>query len=127
MEDIMKKTREEIADVCHKLWQRGIVAANDGNVSVKLPDGTILCTPSGISKAEITPDMLLHVTSDLELLSARQGMRPSSELKMHLRCYETRSDIGAVVHAQPPFATVFAGTNVPLDQYGLSEAVICLG
>ena len=41
------KEREEICDVCHKMWQRGIVAANDGNVSVKLEDGTFLCTPSG--------------------------------------------------------------------------------
>lgn len=45
------KEREEICDVCHKMWQRGIVAANDGNVSVKLEDGTFLCTPSGVSKA----------------------------------------------------------------------------
>ena len=45
------KEREAICDVCHKMWQRGIVAANDGNVSVKLEDGTFLCTPSGVSKA----------------------------------------------------------------------------
>ena len=49
------KEREEICDVCHKMWQRGIVAANDGNVSVKLADGTFLCTPSGVSKAAMTP------------------------------------------------------------------------
>lgn len=50
------KEREAICDVCHKMWQRGIVAANDGNVSVKLEDGTFLCTPSGVSKAAMTPE-----------------------------------------------------------------------
>ena len=58
------KEREEICDVCHKMWQRGIVAANDGNVSVKLEDGTFLCTPSGVSKAAMTPEILVHLAAD---------------------------------------------------------------
>ena len=57
------KERKEICDVCHKMWQRGIVAANDGNVSVKLEDGTFLCTPSGVSKAVMTPEILVHTLS----------------------------------------------------------------
>ena len=54
--------KEQICDVCHKMWQLGWVAANDGNVSVKLPDGNFICTPSGISKSFITPEKLVKST-----------------------------------------------------------------
>ena len=64
MELSYKMIREQICDVCYKMWQRGIVVANDGNVSVKLEDGSFLCTPTGISKSMITPNML--VRTDIE-------------------------------------------------------------
>ena len=54
MQDI-NEVKAQICDVCHKMWQLGWVAANDGNVSVKLEDGNILATPTGISKSFITP------------------------------------------------------------------------
>ena len=127
MDKEVKKIREEICDVCTKLWQRGIVAANDGNVSVLLPDGSIICTPSGISKAAITPEMLLHVEQDLTVLSALEGMKPSSELKMHIRCYQERPDVKAVVHAHPPIATSFASIGKGLDDYKVMETIVQLG
>lgn len=127
MDQKLDAIRKEICDVCHKLWQRGIVAANDGNVSVLLEDGSILCTPSGISKAAITPEMLLHVDQDLSVRSALQGMKPSSELKMHIRCYQERPDVAAVVHAHPPIATSFASIGKPLDDYKVMETVVQLG
>ena len=98
--------KEQICDVCHRMWQQGWVAANDGNVSVKLPDGTFWITPSGISKSFITPEKLLRVNAAMEVLEGPEGNVPSSELKMHMRCYEKRDDVGAVVHAHPPTATV---------------------
>ena len=97
--------REQICDVCHKMWQLGWVAANDGNVSVKLPDGNFLATPTGISKSFITPEKLVIVDKDLNIISAEPGYKPSSEMKMHMRCYQERDDVGAVVHAHPPTAT----------------------
>lgn len=127
MEQLLKTTREEICDVCRKLWERGIVAANDGNVSVLLPDGSLLCTPSGVSKAAITPEMLLHVDQDLSVRSALFGMKPSSELKMHIRCYQERPDVTAVVHAHPPIATSFASIGKPLDDYKVMETIVQLG
>ena len=84
--------KDQICDVCHKMWQLGWVAANDGNVSAKLEDGTILCTPTGMSKSFITPDKLIRIDSDGNVLEATEGLRPSSEIKMHLRCYEKRED-----------------------------------
>ncbi|MBQ9307658.1 MAG: class II aldolase/adducin family protein [Clostridia bacterium] len=119
--------REEICDVCHKMWQLGWVAANDGNVSVKMEDGTYWITPSGISKSFITPEKLLRVDSNMQVLEGESGYKPSSEMKMHMRCYEERDDVGAVVHAHPPTATGFAVANRPLDCYSMIETVITIG
>ena len=119
--------REQICDVCHKMWQKGWVAANDGNVSVKLEDGTFLATPTGMSKSFITPEKLVHIDKEGRILEAEDGCRPSSEIKMHLRCYQEREDVGAVLHAHPPVATGFAVANKALDEYSMIETVIALG
>ena len=99
------------------------MAANDGNVSVKMEDGTYWITPSGISKSFITPDKLLRVDADMNVVEGPECYKPSSEMKMHMRCYEVREDVGAVVHAHPPTATGFAVANKPLDEYSMIETV----
>ena len=119
--------REQICDVCHKMWQLGWVAANDGNVSVKLEDGTFLATPTGISKSFITPERLVHIDAEGNLLDGPEGAKPSSEIKMHLRCYQEREDVGAVVHAHPPTATGFAVAHLDMDRYTMIETVVALG
>ena len=127
MELTYMELREQICDICHKMWQLGWVAANDGNVSVKLPDGTFLATPTGMSKSFITPEKLVHIDQDGQILDASAGLKPSSEIKMHLRCYKEREDVGAVLHAHPPVATGYAVANKPLDEYSRIETVIALG
>ena len=127
MELSYMELREQICDVCHKMWQKGWVAANDGNVSVKLEDGTFLATPTGMSKSFITPEKLVHIDKEGSILEAEDGCRPSSEIKMHLRCYQERDDVGAVLHAHPPVATGFAVANKALDEYSMIETVIALG
>ena len=107
--------REQICDICHKMWQLGWVAANDGNISAKLEDGSFMATPTGISKSFITPEKLVRIDREGNVLEALEGYRPSSEIKMHLRCYEERADVGAVLHAHPPAATGYAVANIPLD------------
>ena len=122
-----KEAREKICEVGHNLWQLGFVAANDGNISVKLDDDLFLATPTGTSKRILTPDMLILMNSKNEVVHCPDGYRPSSEFKLHLRCYEERPDIGAVVHAHPPTATGFAIAHIPLDDYTRPEAIIFLG
>ncbi len=119
--------KAEICDVCHKMWQLGWVAANDGNVTVKLDDGTFLATPTGISKSFITPEKLVRIDAEGKVLEAKEGYRPSSEIKMHMRCYKDRDDVGAVLHAHPPTATGFAVAHIPLDRYDMIETVVSLG
>jgi L-fuculose-phosphate aldolase len=123
----INEVKDQVCDVCHKMWQLGWVAANDGNVSVKMGDGTWLITPSGVSKSFITPDKLLLVNEKMEVVDGPKEYKPSSEMKMHMRCYEVREDVGAVVHAHPPTATGYAVANIPLDEYSMIETVIAIG
>ena len=124
--------RLQIADICKKMWQLGWVAANDGNVSVKLSDGDYLVTPAGVSKGDVTPEMLIKIPCcESETASSSKAVpaseKPSSEFKMHLRCYNERDDITAVVHAHPPCATAFAVAGKPLDDYSVMETVLTIG
>lgn len=123
----IQQIKEQICDVCHKMWQLGWVAANDGNVSVKLEDGNFLVTPTGMSKSFITPEKLVIINAKGEVLEGEEGFRPSSEIKMHLRCYEEREDVGAVVHAHPPTATGYAVAGKSLDEYSMIETVVAIG
>lgn len=120
--------KEQMVDVCKKMWQLGWVAANDGNISVRLPDGTFLATPTGISKGMITLDKIVHIDSNAQLITPNdQGLKPSSEIKMHLKCYVDRPDVNAVVHAHPPTATAYAVANIHMDRYTIVETIIAIG
>ncbi|MBS5150478.1 MAG: class II aldolase/adducin family protein [Butyricicoccus pullicaecorum] len=122
-----QEVREQICDICYKMWQLGWVAANDGNVSVKLEENLFLATPTGISKSFMTPEKLILVNKNGEIQEESNGLRPSSELKMHMRCYAERPDITSVIHAHPPGATGFAVAHKPMDMYNMIEDVSVIG
>lgn len=107
------------------LYDRGYVAANDGNLSMKVEPDRLLVTPSGVSKGRLTPDMLL--VTDLEGNVLEGNRHPSSETKMHLAVYRGRPDVGAVVHAHPPVSTAFAVCRRGMETPYLSELVTGLG
>lgn len=117
--------KKEICEVGHKLWAKGFVAANDGNISVKVNDHEYYCTPTGVSKGDLTPDMIIKVDENGKKLEGK--LNPSSEIKMHMRVYRERPDVTAVVHAHPPVATAFTVADIDLDQYILPEAVLTIG
>ena len=120
-----EQIRAHIVDVGRRLWDRGYVASNDGNISVRLDERRILTTPKGVSKGFMTPDMM--VVTDLEGRRLAGDRDPSSELKLHLQVYRDRPDARAVVHAHPPTATGFAVAGIPLDRAVLAEVVTTLG
>ncbi len=122
---IEEQVRAEIVEVGRRLHARGFIAANDGNISVRLDETRLLTTPTGVSKGFMTPDML--VMTDLQGVKLADGRSPSSELLMHLAVYELRPEIKAVVHAHPPTATGFAVAGIPLDRAVLAEVVTTLG
>ena len=116
--------KKMMCDVGKRIYDRNMVAANDGNISVKLNDNEFLCTPTGVSKGFMTPEYICKVDAQGNVIQANKGFKPSSEIKMHMRVYAKRPDVGAVVHAHPTFATSFAIAGIPLTQPIMPEAVI---
>ena len=119
--------KKQICDIGKRIYDRNMVAANDGNISVKLNDNEFLCTPTGVSKGFMTPEYICKVDKDGNTIQANGNFRPSSEIKMHMRVYKCRPDVGSVVHAHPSYATSFAIAGIPLTQPIMPEAVIALG
>ncbi len=119
--------KKQICDIGKRIYDRRMVAANDGNISVKISDNEYLCTPTGVSKGFMTPEYICKIDGDGNILHANKGFKPSSEIKMHLRVYKKRPDVQSVVHAHPIYATSFAIAGIPLTQPIMPEAVIALG
>ena len=117
--------RRELLAISHAVHTRGWVANHDGNVTAQLEPGRYLSTPTAVSKGGVTPEMLIVVDGEGQVL---QGTRKAfSELKMHLAAYRTRKDVAAVLHAHPPTATGFAVAGVPLGAPFMAEPVVSLG
>jgi L-fuculose-phosphate aldolase len=116
--------RAEIVEVGRRLYDRGLVTATEGNISVSFQGG-LLVTAAGVSKGFLTPDMVLRTDADGRRIEG--SLAVSSEIPMHVAIYRRRPDVRAVVHAHPPWATAFAVARVPLDQPILAESVLLLG
>lgn len=121
-----RELRQQIVEIGRRIYEMGFIAASDGNVSARLPDGTILTTPTMVCKGRMTEDMLVLVDINGKKLR-REERSPSSEFSMHKEIYQLRPDVHAIVHAHPPFGTGFAVANVALDKPLLSEVVLTLG
>lgn len=120
--------RNRIVEVGRHLWQRGLVAANDGNISVRLAGDRVVITPTGVSKGDMSPADLVVVDLGGEVISPTgRKLRPTSELPMHLEIYSRRQDVEAVVHAHPPVATAFAASGLSLKECFLAETALLLG
>ena len=108
--------KKQICDIGKRMYDRRMVAANDGNLSVRLNEHEFLCTPTGVSKGFMTPECICKVDEKGNVLQANGTFRPSSEIKMHLRVYKLRPDVKSVVHAHPPYATSHAIAGIPLTE-----------
>lgn len=120
-----KEAKKAIIDIGQRMYVRNFVAANDGNISIKTGDNEVWATPTGVSKGFMKKKMLVKV--DLEGNILEGTLKPSSELKMHLRAYQENPKVKSVCHAHPPISTSFAIAGIPLDTPVLAEAVISLG
>jgi L-fuculose-phosphate aldolase len=116
---------DAIGLVCRRLYQAGLIAGQDGNVSARLPSGNILITPAGLSKVDVGPADLVEVSPEGEPVAGRHA--PSSEAEMHLRIYRRRHDVQAIVHAHPPTATGFAVAGLDFMDGVLPEVIFLLG
>lgn len=120
-----EEAAKAILDIGQRMYMKNFVAANDGNISVKIGDNEFLATPTGVSKGFMTEDMLVVVDCDGNVINGNR--KPSSELKMHLRAYKENNEIKSVCHAHPPICTSFSIAGIELNSPILAEAVITLG
>jgi L-fuculose-phosphate aldolase len=120
-----RAVREEIVAVCRRLYERGLIAGSDGNVSVRIASDRLLVTPSGIAKVDVDPADLVEVSPDGTHIAGKR--RASSEIQVHLRIYRRRPDVMAVVHAHPPTATGFALAGEDFMSPVLPELIFHVG
>lgn len=119
------RLRAEMLRVGHQLYARNLLVALDGNLSALLADGSVLCTRAGCHKGFLTDEDLIVVDRQGKKLRGQGG--PTSEIWMHLACYEERPDCKAVVHAHPPISVAFTIAGVSMARCVLPEVVLTLG
>src|SRR5450755_2830522 len=120
-----KEYRQDIIDIGRFVYQKGWVAANDGNITIRLDQDRILATPTGVSKGMMHVDDLIIVDMQGNKIEGRKER--TSEIAMHLTIYSMRPDIRSVVHAHPPVATGYATAGKALNLALLPEVIIGLG
>ena len=114
-----------MVDVCHRLYDNGLVTATDGNVSARLENGNFLTTRTGINKGMVTADDVVEVDAAGKPLTP--NIKPSTEFGMHLYIYSQRPDVHAIVHGHPTYATGFAVARQPLNACVFPEVIVGLG
>jgi L-fuculose-phosphate aldolase len=122
---VLDQIKEEICDIGRRLYNRGFAAANDGNISYRIADNRIVCTPTGICKGFMEPNDLCIV--DMEANQIAGTRRMTSEIRQHITIMKRRSDVKSVVHCHPPHATAFGMVREAIPQYLMPEAEINLG
>lgn len=120
-----RAAKEAIVEIGKRIYQRGFVASNDGNISIRTGENELWTTPTGVSKGFMDADMLVKVDMDENILEGTNT--PSCEIKMHLRVYRENPEVKAVVHAHPMMATAYAIAGRPLDRPIITEGVLQLG
>lgn len=119
------EAKRMIVEIGKRMFLKGYVAANDGNISIRVGPSTIWVTPTGVSKGYMEPDMMVKLDLDGKMISGDR--KETSEVMLHLRVYNENPEVMAVVHAHPPVATSFAVAGIPLDRPVLTEAILTLG
>lgn len=120
-----EQIKEQICDIGRRLWQRQLVAGIDGNITVRLTENEVLCTPTMHSKGFLEPEDICLVDLAGEQLAGSK--RRSSEILLHLEILKARPDVMSVVHGHPPYATAFAISGRPVPLGLLAEAEFFLG
>lgn len=116
-----------VLDAAKDMLRRGLVEGTAGNISARCSDGNIVITPSSVDYRDMALDDLVLVDPDGAVLRAADGRSPSSEMKLHLACYQAFDDIGSVIHSHPVWATMFAIAHQPIPACIDEFAVYCGG
>lgn len=118
-------SKKKLVEICHKVYERGFVAAYDGNISCRTSDNTVLITRSGVCKGEVKEKDIVEIDYNGNLLKGKSKI--STEHKIHLYAYQKRNDVNAVVHCHPVYSTAFALLGKGLVEHYLPEVLLTLG
>ncbi len=128
MDTPLWQLKKQMAQIGHRIWQKGFCAGNEGNHSVRISEDRVLCTPTGISKGFLEADDMCIVDMDGNQVEPNpKGRKRTSEVLVHLAVYKKRPDVKAVIHSHPPHATAFAIAQIPLPEGIHPEAEVFLG
>jgi L-fuculose-phosphate aldolase len=119
------KLKQDICEIGRRLYAKGFAAANDGNITIRLNEREVLCTPTMVSKGFLKPEDVCKVDYEGKQLAGTK--RRTSEVLLHLAVYKQRPDVHAVVHCHPPHATAFAVAHEPIPKCILPEVEVFLG
>lgn len=119
------KIRLEICDIGDRIYKKGFAAANDGNISFRIGENEVICTPTMINKGYMKPDDLCMVDMEGNQLSGHR--KRTSEIMLHLAIMKERPEIKSVVHCHPPHATAFGIAREPVPQCVMPESEIFIG
>jgi L-fuculose-phosphate aldolase len=119
------KIKEQMCEIGRRLYNKGFAAANDGNITFRLNDKELLCTPTMVSKGFMKPEDICKVDYEGKQLAGTR--KRTSEVLLHLAVYKNRPDVNAVVHCHPPYATAFAVAHEPIPKCILPEVEVFLG
>ena len=120
-----REIKQQICEMGRRMYEKGFVAANDGNISFRMGDGTYLCTPTGVSKGFLKPQDIAVVNDAGEQIGG--ALPRTSEILLHLEIFHELPEINAVCHAHPPHATAFAIAGIELPSGILPEVEIFIG
>lgn len=116
---------EDICEIGRRMYNKGLVVSNDGNISIKVDDNKILITPTMTSKGFMKQEDIILIDMNGNVIQGSK--KPSSEYQLHTAVYQQRSDIKAVVHAHPVTVCAFAVTGRDVTMKYMPEASMSLG
>ncbi|MEZ6062289.1 MAG: class II aldolase/adducin family protein [Planctomycetaceae bacterium] len=117
--------KEEICEIGRRVYNKGFAAANDGNISIRVGDNEVLCSPTMICKGFMKPEDICAVDMTGKQIAGKR--KRTSEVLLHLEIMRHRPDVKAVVHCHPPHATAFAVAGEPIPQCILPEVEVFMG
>ena len=123
----MNRQKRLICDIGKRMYARKYISGFDGNISVRLDNGHIIITPSGVCKGELEPEMLMEIGPGGNVLDSPHGLSPTSELRMHLAVYSSRPDVRGIIHAHPIHATALSLLRFDLATPVIPESMFSFG
>jgi L-fuculose-phosphate aldolase len=116
--------KQLVLDTAKEMYRKGLVEGTSGNVSARMPDGSVCVTPSSVPYESMSLDDLVVVDLDANVVEGHRS--PTSEKDLHLACYRAFDEVGGVIHSHPIYGSMFAAARQPVPA-AIEEFVVFVG